>query len=168
MNIFLERVEILKKNILANLLQLYLHDITSENFSGIEMDEKGLYPYPIDGYFGNDECIPYFIKLDTEIVGFVLIEKPYLVLEKENDSYCISEMFIMNKYKRKGIGKNVALQLFKKHIGKWEIGTLPNSKEVTLFWENVVSEYTHYKYTATYLGNCTTPVITFGNYEIEK
>jgi len=169
MNIILEKIEINKKFVLENLFQLYLHDIIDENSSDIKMNENGLFDNNIDGYWIKEECITSFlIKNDNEIVGFIVIGKPWLVLKKENDSYSIVEMFILNKYKRKGIGKNVVLQLFKKYIGKWEIATLPNSKERTLFWEKIISEYTCNKFTANYLGTCSTPVYTFENIQIEN
>jgi predicted acetyltransferase len=167
MNIYLEKVDTNKKNVLWNLLQLYLHDITSINFSGIEMDKNGIYPYPdFDYYWSNNDFFPYFIKMDNEIVGFVLLTKNFSMIKNapEKNCYIIQEMFILNRYKRKGIGKNVVLQLFNKYIGKWEIGTLPNSKDVTIFWEKIIGEYTENKFTGIYQGY-STPIFIFENYE---
>jgi len=165
MNINLEKADIKQKNIMSNMMQLYLHDITSEEFSGIEMDENGLYPYSdLEYYWTDDNFVPYFIKMDDIIAGFVLLIKNYSMIEdkKEKDCYIIMEMFVLNRYKGKGIGTNVTLQLFGKYTGKWEIGTLPNSKRVSAFWEKIIGEYTKNNFEAYYRGY-STPIFKFEN-----
>ena len=99
----------------------------------------------------------------------MLLIKNYSMIEdkKEKDCYIIQEMFILNKYKRKGIGTNVVLQLFKKYKGKWEIGTLPNSNKVSTFWEKIIGEYTENNFEGYYRGY-STPIYRFENNKIKK
>jgi predicted acetyltransferase len=167
MEIILEKVDIKNKNILSNLLQLYLHDIEKDFFVGIDLDENESFSYPhLDEYWEKEEYIPYFIKLESEIIGFILINNNFQILGKENNSYNLAEMFIINKYKRKGIGKNVMFQIFKKYSGKWEVRPVPNSKGAELFWENTIKEYTQNKYEIRHVGKYKRPIFTFDTTEI--
>ncbi len=64
-------------------------------------------------FWVNDGITPYFIKSDNEIVGFLLLlERPFL--KKEND-FGINDIFILNQYKGKGIGKQVIESLLKRN-----------------------------------------------------
>ena len=68
-------------------------------------------------FWENDGITPYFIKSDNEIVGFLLLlERPFL--KKEND-FGINDIFILNQYKGKGIGKQVIESLLKEKRGQY-------------------------------------------------
>jgi len=48
----------------------------------------------------------------------------------------------MKKYRRLGIGKAIAVQLFDLHNGQWEVYQKDSNKPAQLFWKNVIKEYT--------------------------
>ena len=52
----------------------------------------------------------------------------------------------MLKYRRMGIGSNVAAKLFDKHRGLWEICYWRNNLPAGQFWKNVVEKYTKNNY----------------------
>src|SRR5574344_1146042 len=137
MNIKLERIENKDKSILNNLFQLYLHDITAT--LPMEVNEHGLFEYnEIDYYFnGEINHFAYFIKVDNHYAGFALIDNNFLVLEKKDNSYNFSELFILNAYKGKGIGKETAFKIFDMHKGNWEVKPVPRSERAKKFWERI-------------------------------
>ena len=47
----------------------------------------------------------------------------------------------MRKYRRKGIGKLIAVQVFDKFPGKWEVIQHGNNEPSKTFWEEVIREY---------------------------
>lgn len=52
----------------------------------------------------------------------------------------------MLKYRRMGIDLKVATQLFDKHRGPWEVCYWRNNLPASIFWKNVVEEYTNNHY----------------------
>lgn len=146
MNIEIKKIENKDKSVLGNLFQLYLHDITAS--LPMEVNEHGLFEYnEIDYYFnGESNHFAYFIKVDNKFAGFVLIDNNFMVLEKKDGNYDFSEMFILNAYKGKGIGKEVAFKIFDMHKGNWEVKPVPKSDGAKRFWERTIKEYTNANY----------------------
>lgn len=163
MKIEVKKIENKDKQVLVNLFQLYLHDITKS--LSMDVNSHGLFEYnEIDLYFLNDEDRkPYFIYVDDKIAGFVLVDKEFLVLDKKENTYDISEFFILNSYKRKGIGKKVAKEIFDMHRGSWEVRPVPRSDEAFSFWKNIIEEYTNNNYEIHEIEGDSRKSITFEN-----
>jgi predicted acetyltransferase len=157
----LELVKKSNEKVLKNLLQLYLHNI-SAYFPMPFNSESGVYDYDdISKYIEKDEnSIAYFIKYEENIAGFILLDK----IEEFN---IVQEMFVMNNYKRTGIGKNAVKQLFNKYHGNWEIKSLPCSEQAEKFWVSVVKEYTKNNFDVKYVGKYNRAVISFDNKDYE-
>ena len=62
--------------------------------------------------------------------------------ESITDSFSIAEFFILKKYRRTGIGKGVAKQIFDLHKGDWEVYQRENNLPARSFWIKVIDEYT--------------------------
>lgn len=160
MNIKLKKINKDDKSILENMFQLYMYDIT--RFLDIDINKHGLYQYDfIDCYWINKNYYPYFIYLDNKICGFVLIDNDFLILEGKDKQYNLSEFFILNKYRRKGIGKVVANKLFDMYKGEWEIRPIPRSPEAYSFWDTVIKEYTKDNYKVSTIPNDSRKMFTF-------
>lgn len=54
----------------------------------------------------------------------------------------------MKKYRKRGVGRIVAKEIFDKFVGGWEISIWSNNSVAKKFWESVVNEYTKGKYTS--------------------
>lgn len=145
MNIEIKKVESKDKSVLQNLFQLYMHDITKD--LPMDVTSHGLFEYnEIDEYFTQEGHYAYFIYVDENIAGFVMIDNSFMVLDAKEDCYDLSEMLILNAYKGKGIGKKVAFEIFDMHRGDWEVKPIPRSESADLFWERVISKYTNENY----------------------
>lgn len=53
----------------------------------------------------------------------------------------ISDFFIMRKYRCMGVGKEVAISLFEKFRGTWEIRQTLSNKNAYEFWKHVIKKY---------------------------
>ena len=161
MEITLKEIKIEQKDILEKLLQLYLHNISSD-FPMDFNSNTGLYEYDdINKYFENENNKAFFILKENDIAGFILID----ILDEKN---IIQEIFVLNNYKRKGIGKIATNMIFDKYKGNWEIKSLPCSKTAENFWINSIKEYTKDNYNLEYIGKFNRAVITFNNKQKEK
>jgi predicted acetyltransferase len=145
MKIELIEVKETEKSVLRQLMELYAHDFSE--FDAADVNEHGLFGYTyFDYYWTEDTRAPFFIRVDEKLAGFVLINE-YCYLVKEAGTKSIAEFFVLRKYRRKGIGKQVAFQVFDKFPGKWEVIQHGENKPSQIFWEAVVAEYTHGNFT---------------------
>lgn len=135
------KVEVKDKEILNNLLEKYLYEFSQ--YEKTDIDENGLYNYEwIDYYFTEKNRFPYFIKVNNHLAGFALISD-YPEVPEESTTYCLSEFFILYKYRCKGYGKEAVFQVLNKHRGKWQLKCHPGNIVSTIFWEKVINEYTN-------------------------
>jgi predicted acetyltransferase len=126
------------KETLTNLLQFYIYDFSE--FIDAHVEENGRFAnYPLNDYWTEDNHFPYLIRLNGNYAGFVLVK----LIEAENKShFSISEFFIMKKYRRAGLGKSVAKDIFHLHKGNWEVYQMEKNESAQFFWRNVINEYT--------------------------
>lgn len=131
------------KQILSNLLQFYIYDFSE--FMELEFEGSGKYgDYPIDEYWSTDPNYPYLIILNGKIAGFVLVK----LKNRDDDVYfSIAEFFIAKKYRRMGLGKLIAIDIFDRHKGQWEVYQIDSNKPAQFFWKKAIEEYTGGKYT---------------------
>ncbi|PGM95800.1 GNAT family N-acetyltransferase [Bacillus cereus] len=138
MVVALQKVQESEKMILRNLYSLYLYDL-SKFTTTITIGADGFFEYgDLHMFWENDGITPYFIKADNSMVGFLLLlERPFL--KKEND-FGINDIFILNQYKGKGIGKQVIENLLKEKQGKYFVIELIKNVPAVSFWKKVYRE----------------------------
>src|ERR1700750_1236830 len=113
------------KYVIRNLMQFYIYDFSP--YVDYDVEEDGTfkeYPGLEDYWTDKDNKFPYIIKKDGKYIGFVLVN----TLRSENDYFSIAEFFIMKKYRRAGIGKAVAQQVFDLRKGQWEVHQRENNQ----------------------------------------
>ena len=145
MNIELINVKEEEKSVLRQLLELYSYDFSE--FDDNDVNNHGFYGYTyLDYYWTVDTRHPFFIRVDGKLAGFVMISD-YSFILPEKSANSITEFFVMRKYRRKGIGKTVAFQIFDLFPGKWEVIQMGENAPSIHFWEGVVDEYTNGNFT---------------------
>jgi len=137
-------VPIDQKQTLINLVKMYCYEWSQYN--GIDLDSNGEYAFErdIDRFFTKERHFPFFIKVDEKLAGFVLVDDDF-DLDKNSD-YAISEFFVMHKYRREGVGKQAAREIFIRFPGRWEIKMHPQNTISIKFWKSVVGELTNNNY----------------------
>lgn len=142
MNYTLEKVSSNKKEILYNLLQFALYD--GSQYIENELNESGEFKYTwFDNYFTDENREAYFIKNNDIYLGFVMINEN---LKFNSKGKSIAEFLIMPQYRRNHIGKKVAIEIFEKYKGYWEVEPIKNSEQAYLFWKKTIEEYTENQY----------------------
>lgn len=135
MTVILKEVLESEKSILNNLYSLYLHDL-SKFTSMIDIGEDGCFHYEgLEKFWEIDGISPFFLKLDNNIIGFLLLlERPFLT--KDND-FGVNDIFILNKYKGKGMGRQAIEKLFQDKKGKYFVIELLENVPAILFWKKM-------------------------------
>ncbi|MBO0588620.1 GNAT family N-acetyltransferase [Sporosarcina sp. E16_8] len=138
MTVKLKEVLEIEKSILRNFYSLYLHELS--NFTtNLDVGEDGVFHYEeLDKFWDVDGLSPYFIKLNDEIIGFILLlERPFL---KKSNDYGINDFFILNKYKGKGLAVQAAGKIFEEKTGQYFVMQVVENKRAVAFWKKVYNE----------------------------
>jgi predicted acetyltransferase len=138
-------VEIIKasggyKQVISNLMQFYMYDFSE--FTGSDVEPDGLFGdyLQLENYWKEEnQRFPYIIKKDEKYMGLVFVR---IIQTEEKQYFSIAEFFIMRKYRRKGIGRMVAEQVFNLHRGQWEVYQMEANKSAREFWRKIILEYT--------------------------
>lgn len=144
MDIRIEPIRIEQKSVFVQMMELYNYDFSV--FSGNDINEYGYFGYPrIDDYWNEEGRYPFFIRVDGKLAGLVLVRSccEYTNLENPHN---IAEFFVMQKYRRTGVGKAAAMKVFDLFPGGWEVSQWTCNLPAQSFWKHVVAEYTHGKY----------------------
>jgi predicted acetyltransferase len=136
------------KSVLRQLIELYQYD-----WSGIspdlDVDAHGLYGYDyLDHYWTEKERYPFLVRVNGRYAGFVLVNDYVLVPGNQRS---MAEFFVMRKYRRQGVGKRVAFEIFDRLPAKWEVRQVNENTVGVQFWRKVIGEYTGGKYQETLL-----------------
>lgn len=144
MQIELRQVLKEEREILKNLLEKY--DYEFSQWDGRELNQLGLYGYDyLDYYWTEPNRWAYFILVDQKLAGFVMVNEHSEVASEKTD-YVIAEFFVMYKYRRSGVGRVVATQIFEKFKGKWQLKRHPHNISSVAFWNRVIADYTEGNY----------------------
>lgn len=142
MNIKLEKVTSEEKAILYNLLQFAIYD--ASQYVDIDLNESGIFDYDwFENYFIDNDRDAYFIKMGDKLIGFVMVNEN---LKIYSNGKSIAEFLIIPSYRRKKIGKQVAITIFDMYLGNWEVEPIENSIQAYKFWQNTIKEYTNNNY----------------------
>lgn len=134
-----------EKEILRNLMEKY--DYEFSQYVLCDVNPLGLYGYTyFDCYWYEENRWAFFLKVDGKLAGFAMVND---YPEAGESDYCMSEFFVMYKYRRCGLGKWAAFQLFDRFKGLWQLKRHPKNIGSVHFWDNVINEYTGGKFTQT-------------------
>lgn len=146
-----------QKQIVWKILQDYLEELSQ--FGGQKKNEKGEYPYQyFDSYWEDKKRYTFFIMANNETAGFIFVNN-HSVLSEDNNLHAIGEFYILPKFRKSGIGKEAAFQVFRQFLGKWEATQLSGNLQAIEFWRKVINEYTKGGYKE--INNSLGPIQTF-------
>jgi predicted acetyltransferase len=126
--------------VVANLLELYAHDFSE--FLDVKPDEDGRFGYKnLQLYWSDTLRHPFLVRLDGRLAGLVLVKKGSQV-SGNHDVWDMAEFFVLRGYRRRGIGTRIALDVWGKFPGPWEVRVMQRNDLACQFWQNAVSTFT--------------------------
>ncbi|MDZ8187280.1 MAG: GNAT family N-acetyltransferase [Nostoc sp. ChiSLP02] len=130
------------KPLIQRMMELYQYDFSE--FADQDLDEHGYFGYPyLDYYWIESDRYPFIVRVSGKLAGFVLVNQFTYILSNQ---YSMAEFFILRKYRRQGIGKLVASQIFDGFCGRWEIYQMKTNTVAQKFWHSVILDYTKGKF----------------------
>lgn len=125
--------------LLDNLMQFYIYDFSE--WLNLDVMRNGSFEKykEAETYWQERNKSIYLVEKENQYAGFVLVKT---IAEKNKQYFSIAEFFILKKYRKKGLGKQVAFQVFDLYKGSWQVFQLNQNVPAQIFWHKVVSEYT--------------------------
>ncbi len=90
-------------------------------------------------WFGDDGSCPLVIMKDDRPVGFAVVSKPS-PLQRGQIDFRMAEFFVAASHRRRGIGREAVLLIFKRFAGRWEVTETQSNRNAIAFWRTVVRE----------------------------
>jgi predicted acetyltransferase len=135
----IERANVQQRDLLRNMLNMYLHEMST--FDDFEIGEDGHLQYPnFSCYWVEPERHPFLIRVKGKIAGFVLVRDVEGL--KEDTIHTVADFFILNMYRRLGIGEEIARMVFDKFPGQWQIAVQQQNKVAKAFFKTAIWRYT--------------------------
>lgn len=115
--------------IVWRLLQLYLHDLSE--IDGGALNERAEFQYRwFDAYWTDPDRAAFLVPVRGEWAGFALIRR-----SATNE---VAEFFVVRKYRRRGVGRRLAVDCFRHFPGRWRIHQLARNAPAAEFWRAVI------------------------------
>ena len=139
-NVTLELATERDATLLANLLELYIHDL-SEVFP-IELGVDGRFGYAsLPLYWSKpDTHFAFLFRLDSRVAGFALVARGFPATSDPQD-LDLTEFFVLRSFRRSGIGRIAASLLFDYLPGHWVVRVSEANSAAVPFWESTISRY---------------------------
>jgi predicted acetyltransferase len=129
-----------QESVLANLLELYAHDFSE--FLDIELGEDGRFGYQqLPLYWREPDRHAFLVRIGGKLAGLVLV-KSGPARSGNASVWDMAEFFIVRRYRRRGIGTEIAHQVWERFPGRWEIRVMNSNQPARNFWERAILAFT--------------------------
>jgi predicted acetyltransferase len=127
------------KPVLRNLMELYEYDFSE--YENSDVDDHGLYGYRyLDHYWTEPGRYAFLVRVDRRLAGFVLLRDIHD--NPGSPTHHMAEFFILKKFRRRGVGREVACRIFDLFPGRWRVAEEKANQCAQLFWHRVIDVYT--------------------------
>lgn len=122
------------KPVVANLMQLYLHD--SSEFDSTEPSAHGLFDFPwLDSYFTALGREAYLISVGGRPAGFALTRCD---VEGDDGAWNLSEFFVVRGHRGHGVAARAVRLVLRRHPGPWTLSYLVANVPAARFWPRLI------------------------------
>ncbi|SMR66410.1 GNAT family N-acetyltransferase [Cupriavidus plantarum] len=99
----------------------------------IELGASTEYPY-LPLYWEEAGRKPYLFFIEGRVAGFALVREVARSVQE------MAEFWVAPAYRRAGIGRAAALEIFRAHPGEWVVSSYPGNVAAEVFWREVIPE----------------------------
>jgi predicted acetyltransferase len=137
----LPRIELVRATreqqpIVANLMELYVHDFSE--FYPIEPGPDGRFGYKdLALYWSEQNRQAFLVRVNDRWAGFVLIRQERDV-KGSGQVWDVAEFFVVRAWRRHSVGTVVAHELWRRLPGRWQVRVMQANAAGGRFWEKAV------------------------------
>jgi predicted acetyltransferase len=126
--------------ILVNLLELYAHDFSE--FHDLDLGSDGRFGYgDLPLYWREPNRRPFLVRVNGNWAGLVLLKRGSVMSGNET-VWDMAEFFVIRGYRRRGIGTEVAHEVWRQFPGRWEVRVMQSNHAAYPFWEHAIAAFT--------------------------
>jgi predicted acetyltransferase len=126
--------------VLRNLFEHYLHDM-SEWFQ-FDTQADGSYSYDTPTLWKRPGFV-YLARVHGALAGFALIGSGQQWLGDAGAGVQdVHEFFVLRRYRRDGLGRELATRVWKQHPGDWLVRAAEANRPAVAFWRNAIASHT--------------------------
>ena len=128
-----------QESVVANLLELYAHDFSE--FQHLELGPDGKYGYrDLSYYWIEPRRHPFLVRTGGKLAGLILVKRGSAISGNEK-VWDMAEFFVVRRYRRRGIGTEMAHQVWRLFPGRWEVRVLESNRSAHRFWDHVIMDF---------------------------
>ncbi|HEY6337590.1 MAG TPA: GNAT family N-acetyltransferase [Candidatus Sulfotelmatobacter sp.] len=125
--------------VLANLLELYVHEFSE--FLDVDIGDDGRFTYPnLAVYWSKPHRHPFLFKVDGKLAGFALVKRGSEV-SRRKAVWDMAEFFVLRRYRRRGLGTQMAHEVFRGFPGPWEVRVTLANVPAYHFWTQAIARF---------------------------
>lgn len=125
-------------DLIRNLYQFYAYETSDWEEEDVEADGRFyLHEEHLARYWQEQDWSAQLVLVEGVIAGFVLVESSELI---GIEALELADLFILKKYRRKGIGRAVLLHLLADPGNQWLVRFYQQDDVTQAFWQSVVDE----------------------------
>jgi predicted acetyltransferase len=127
--------------LLANLLELYIHDL-SEFFPDVAIGPDGRFGYARLRQYWSDPAhrFAFLIRCDGSVAGFALAKHGSPAVD-DPSVLDVAEFFVMRQYRGADVGRRAAFLLWTRFPGTWTVRVLETNRGALAFWRRIIDEF---------------------------
>jgi predicted acetyltransferase len=139
----------------------WIRTVYRDYLSELSVSKTGLFPALgewdaregefLAGWFADSSAHPFVILSNGRHAGFALVCRP-AKFPKTTVEYRLSEFFIAQHSRRRGVGASAAALLFNRFSGDWEVLEDENNRPALQFWRRVIAQQTSGRFSETRAG----------------
>lgn len=122
--------------LIRNLYQFYAYESSDWEQEDVEVDGRFyIHDEHLARYWQDPQWSANLILVDGYIAGFLLVERSELA---GLDAQELADLFILKRYRRKGIGQALATQVLMSGEGDWLVRFYDQDETSQAFWRSVL------------------------------
>ena len=126
-----------QKPIVANLLELYVHDFSE--FVECAIGQDGRFGYKnLDCYWTDPRRYPFLIYVNGGLAGFFFMQG---ISSGGGTLWDMVEFFVLRGYRGRSIGTRVAHEAFARYPGTWQVRVMESNAPAFAFWNRTVRAF---------------------------
>jgi predicted acetyltransferase len=125
---------------LMALFELYVYDFSE--MLNLDVGDDGRFHGPaLEAYWTDARHHPFLVRADGKLAGFALVQQRSR-LSGDPSIFDMDQFFVLRKYRRHGLGEQVAAWLFAHFAGVWEVRQKLENQGGIAFWRRAIGRYT--------------------------
>ncbi len=139
------------KSILADLLQLYIEEFSA--FVTVPVGLDGRFVYKNLPSYLTEPAVILFSSASARNGPALSLSTRFRSLRpqssREENCWDMAEFFVLDKYRRRGLGSNVAHAVWRAFPGRWEVRVMEWHKAAHVFWSESIAGFAGRKVAST-------------------